>query len=390
MCLTCESKVSKKYDDYLECCVCSGCVHIKCEKLKLEDFQQMKSNLSISTWKCKVCCSITSDDKAATIENEPYERPDLAPKGLLGETGDGGGASRMLVENDGGGTSSCLCGCSDMLGRMLAVIERQADLIKALENKVSDRFDRVETLIGENDKAIHGLRQDFKTTVGKITSSVANNIKPVDNCLMTGTDNRSTDKNYIDVNDVIKNGRNPPKGCTVSTDSGERCNNEGAAAPKVVTKDDLSVAVLRAQSSSVMDKCIKLSGDTPPNSAQASATVNGSEWQNVARKRRKRPVMVGSSTQELPIRGVPKCVELHAYRINPSTSADDLYRLLKPHFPEVLCDALTSRRPELYSSFKITIYDSNFRAAMNPDIWPLGACVGRFFHPRRKKPMGSS
>lgn len=60
--------------------------------------------------------------------------------------------------------------------------------------------------------------------------------------------------------------------------------------------------------------------------------------------------------------------------------------LLAEQFPEVLCEQLIGKNNKQYSSFKVTIYESNFRKAMDPSIWPDGACIGKFFHIRHKTP----
>lgn len=60
------------------------------------------------------------------------------------------------------------------------------------------------------------------------------------------------------------------------------------------------------------------------------------------------------------------------------TSIESLTLLLKGNFPEVVCEAITPKHPDVYTSFKVKILETNFRKAMNPELWPLGACIGRF------------
>lgn len=56
---------------------------------------------------------------------------------------------------------------------------------------------------------------------------------------------------------------------------------------------------------------------------------------------------------------------------------------LRMKFPEVEVEKMESRFPKLYSSFKITIDETNIDEAMNPELWPEGAMVNRFFHQRK-------
>lgn len=116
----------------------------------------------------------------------------------------------------------------------------------------------------------------------------------------------------------------------------------------------------------------------------AKNTADDSGWQKAKNKRR-RDVVVGNNQRLTKVKGVPRIVELRAYRIDPNTTPDDLKGLLRPHFPEVTCEPLTSRHPQLCSSYRVAIYETHFDAAMIPDIWPSGACIRRFLYLRRKQ-----
>lgn len=96
-------------------------------------------------------------------------------------------------------------------------------------------------------------------------------------------------------------------------------------------------------------------------------------------------VGTGQDSVSQPIKGVPKCVELHVYRLEPHTKGEQLTEMLKPNFPEVTCEQLTSKHPEIYSSFKVSIHQNNFKDAMDPSIWPHNACIKRFLRLRKKE-----
>lgn len=126
----------------------------------------------------------------------------------------------------------------------------------------------------------------------------------------------------------------------------------------------------------VMTSLIHLNEDILPND---------SNWEKVTYKNKKsRQLVVGTGTDGIAgtIKGVPKFVDLHVYRIDPATDVTDMENLLKPHFPEVHCESMKSRYPGVYASFKVRIYQDNFRKAMNPTVWPKNACVNTFLHLR--------
>lgn len=61
-------------------------------------------------------------------------------------------------------------------------------------------------------------------------------------------------------------------------------------------------------------------------------------------------------------------------------TADDLREIGKPHFPEAVVISLNSKYPEIYSSFKVSVYRYNLNTAMNPAIWPHGTHYSLWRH----------
>ena len=125
------------------------------------------------------------------------------------------------------------------------------------------------------------------------------------------------------------------------------------------------------------------------NTSQPSSSSNNTKslWTDVVRRRPKRVVVVGSNNENSitnKLQGVPKTVSLHVYRLAPGTKAEQLTEFLKPDYPEVTCEVLASRHPELYASFKITIFEENAKSVMDPNIWPKNMCVRYFLVPRQK------
>ena len=98
----------------------------------------------------------------------------------------------------------------------------------------------------------------------------------------------------------------------------------------------------------------------------------------------KRPAVVGSMTSNASkpttLVGVPILCSLHVYRLAPDTNLEIVLEILKPIFPQISGEQLTSRNPEIYASFKLNIYEKHLAQAMDPSIWPANACVRRFFH----------
>lgn len=145
---------------------------------------------------------------------------------------------------------------------------------------------------------------------------------------------------------------------------------------QVISKDQVSLAINEAESQAKLNEIINL-----PNNA---STSKQDEWTTVVRKNtRRRQIIVGSNQESTEVTGVPEVVSLHVYRLNPKTTAENLTTLMKSHLSEFKCEQLNSKFPNVYSSFKVTIFGNSFKKAMDASIWPFGACVSRFLSKRR-------
>lgn len=140
----------------------------------------------------------------------------------------------------------------------------------------------------------------------------------------------------------------------------------------IITPQQVSHAVHEAQSRKILNDLT--SSDQP---------THDRGWKEVKYKRR-RP-MIGTHTEAngTSLSGVPKVAVLHVSRIAPETTCEKMKCYLQPRFPEVTVETMISRYPERYASFKISIYEKNFKTAMNPDLWPQDCCVQRFFFRRK-------
>lgn len=143
----------------------------------------------------------------------------------------------------------------------------------------------------------------------------------------------------------------------------------------------------------VHHKAKKLNGNNSDNVQLKSMESNGNNSDNImvnnewktfnSKRRRNNRIQVVGSNKTLDLKTVPKHVELHVYRLHPETTDSDVMNLLKPIFPEVECEQLQGKNSGRYSSFKVVIYDYNFKRAMDPTIWPDGTCVSKFFQLHR-------
>ncbi|XP_018562604.1 uncharacterized protein LOC108904499 [Anoplophora glabripennis] len=152
-----------------------------------------------------------------------------------------------------------------------------------------------------------------------------------------------------------------------------------------ITKNAVSLGLMQTESEIKLNKYIDINNDL-----QKPSTSKLNEWQKVGKKKaNKKQMIVGSNKNNKLIQGVPKETVLHVYRLNKVTTVDSLKEHVKQHFPEVTVESLASKHPHLYASFKVTVLEEHFSKAMDPELWPHGACVSRFLFLRTKEsPQG--
>lgn len=159
--------------------------------------------------------------------------------------------------------------------------------------------------------------------------------------------------------------------------------NTNVARPTIlsgVSSTEVSKAILEVQTSKKMEDIINL--DPPVENVNKNKNVN--KWDKLNHNKRtfSRKTIVGEN-EDININGkqyevVKKYKSLHVYRLDPKVSAADLEKFLTPNFPEIKCEVLQSKHPELYSSFKVSVFQQNLDQAMNPKTWPKGAHIQPF------------
>nr|CAI5828913.1 unnamed protein product [Callosobruchus analis] len=145
--------------------------------------------------------------------------------------------------------------------------------------------------------------------------------------------------------------------------------------PSAITSQQLSKAVYEAQSKRIFN--IHTNPDEPIQNLDES-------WRDVKHKRMRPKPIGGTLTPKnysIPS-AVPKMATLHVSRLAPTTANEAMKNYLAPQFPEVIADTINSKHLERYASFKISIYENSFKAAMNPELWPQDCYVQRFFFRR--------
>ncbi|KAK9872182.1 hypothetical protein WA026_016236 [Henosepilachna vigintioctopunctata] len=106
-------------------------------------------------------------------------------------------------------------------------------------------------------------------------------------------------------------------------------------------------------------------------------------------KRTRKNMSINGTGQgnKVTIKGVMAYSHLHICKLDPNLTEEEIIQYLRDNdFTDIRCVKLVSRRPEEYSSFKISAPREVVESLKNPDIWPVGSRINPFlYHLDRKK-----
>ncbi|CAG9819809.1 unnamed protein product [Phaedon cochleariae] len=161
---------------------------------------------------------------------------------------------------------------------------------------------------------------------------------------------------------------------SVSKNSGNHRNEE---TPKIntrnkITTGQLSNELLKIETERKCQEVINLASldRSPPLDNLASNESNS--WTEVRKKKHSNRRRIVGNNREDTVKGVPKQVELHVYRVDKDTSIESFTDSVKKNFPEAECESLNSKHPDSYKSFKdestSNVLVCQMRSSGNPQL----------------------
>lgn len=99
-------------------------------------------------------------------------------------------------------------------------------------------------------------------------------------------------------------------------------------------------------------------------------------------------IVQGTAKSGIAIGGAERYSYFHVCYLDPKLNDRDLMSYLKDcNITQVKCEKLNSKFPDEYSSFKIGVPYSQVETIKNPEIWPEGVSINRFFQKRQQLPI---
>lgn len=387
MCVVCKRSVNSRYDDVLICVQCDSRVHIKCVNVSFEDYSEMNRKDELKSWKCKSCpLTSLSRDETATKGNSNFPIHQMSSESLGDLAEDGGDYSVKCVLDSIMHKIETLvydvkaaCGCE----KVLKDLKRENSALKKTVESQSVIIQSLRDDFGEKINELKGVMLHKAGEIGTNNAGSASKGKQVihpEQELLVNTDvENESCKDHDGSTGATAGSEMPPL-------SGSSCaTRKNVAVPMRV--------IYRSGENHVPaeDGAAAFAG----GSARSGNAVDAVDetWTKVARKRTRgrRPLkdaIIGQMNEEdSVIRAAPRKTYLHISRLHPETTSQQLEDQLRRSFPEVECEKLQSKYPSHYSSFKITIDMDKREMAMDPQLWPRGTLVNRYFF-RRKGEVG--
>lgn len=327
-CSQCSVKIDR-YDDSICCSNCEKTYHIKCVKLSVEGFNKIRENPT-NKWICEAC-----------------RQPKTSDVGRV-KTGNSSGSIFVTKET-------------------LAAM--RMEIVSELSTVFLKEIDTLKTMLESQSKQIQELKKEI--------------------CVL------STNKNVIAETADMSVSEIPHIGNSVAGPS----ESHAIQSNTIMTQKDKEIAV---NNRAVAETNGRIKNDVSSESSQWTLVTSGKKKKrnhpigpashttalvskNVASSRRVLKPIVGTSTSS-NLKVVPKehVAHLHVSRLSPSTTNDELKDFFGELIPNVTCEKLISRRPEIYSSFKVTLPAELLQKVLDPNFWPEGVAVNKFFMKRRQ------
>lgn len=327
VCSLCNKKITK-HDEGLACSKCSGFVHLACSKISESEFVRLRQEKLEKDWVCEACT--TADCTGAMIVSAEVPKD-----------------TDVTVSNGNCGIERHYL--KEIIRQKDLVIENQKVAIQALQEQLillrANVYVPSATSIG-----------DGRSEVSTYAEAVAGN--------STSTSVASPSVHKLQVtreSEKDHRGRHARKNTAVS---------------KIVGRMKTPIAVERTTRG----------GQLRAGMEEITGLGYGVA-SHLASNDKNRPVVgtriFNEDDNTLNLRAVKKKAFIHVYKLHPDTEVDALTAYLTPSFPEVKVDKLVPATPRHYASFKIEVDYDNKAGVEDPELWPSGACVRRFFHRRK-------
>lgn len=411
-CSVCEQKINRTYDDKIECVTCGGIVHLKCLNISIQQYHDMVKDKVVEKWRCGTCrgdltSNTDTSDTEAAIEQKSGPSGSSANTETLVDS-EVVCENRNVVNRNPGNQTRCMC-CDGLVDRLLtenqslrALIEGQAKEVREMYSNFRKDMNELKNmvymqnvhLLKERESDFLGLgdggvgnvekcssvavvssntaaNSEFRTSGKqihcgfqenrKMAPSSADAVKPgvVPNMISGRTKRLENSKEQVTVNKVLSTSR-------LVADVSKSNNTASVEKSLEASEDDGYTSVnfgrLRRRPSPRTDRSTE--GNTRRTVVRGKANIEGTRFTAVQRK-----------------------IYMYVGNVTIGTKESDIAEHLQEKFPQESfeVEALPKREAARSVAFKVTTSQSILHEMMNPENWPAGVIIKKFFLPKQQK-----
>lgn len=233
----------------------------------------------------------------------------------------------------------------DLLLKIIEELEAKNSILIENSSLLKDKITYLENEISDLKKIVNIREERMITDIASEPTYVPVNVSEPKDVVSFLPRNVSEPKNVV-TNDSKKGFHDEPK-VPKSKIASASINNVQNITKNTINRDHNSD--------------IHQNGNKPESNTSWQTVTSGKK-----RKSFRRALVVGNYSRVSNIEGIEKYKPLHVTNLKPDTTAEELLTFLQPNFTDAKCEALKSKYPESYSSFKVLIAKSQFEKALDP------------------------
>lgn len=350
-CFRCLNKIDR-YDDTILCQKCENSFHIKCVNISIEVFNEMRENGSGGSWICEKCSLPSNSSSSLTDDREEI------------------GKAKNPIEN------AVLEALERIVSPLYSEIVELKSLIISQNKQINDLIEEIhilkeyknnylvnETSEGNTVNDSNEHRTDY--SIDRVSPVIPPTVRETSDVPESTDDSR---KDSIDrVSPMIQPTERVTSYVPVS------------AGPMPVVHVDGGLESTQASSGAGDWKIVNYGRKSNSKIKSKERTAAKTELKDRTSKKLNKPI-IGSLNSSALV-GVPKrrLSHIHVSRLSPSTTVEDLIKFFNNGIPDLSCEKLNSKQPEIYASFKLSFPAEFLTQIMAPSFWPEGIMVNKFF-----------
>lgn len=389
VCAHCENKIGR-YEDFLECCQCAGKYHLRCVNVTDGQFLESRERDLLKNWKCLRCGDITKDIGVnATI----CEAPTVTNSGTR---------PKQTTSREKPSLEKMFREICDSQVKLFKIIEKPCsctDQIVILRNENTE----LKNIVSAQTKLIEQLRGEMQAQFDLLKSSIVNTEQP----RMAAAGNKKS---------MHKSATEQPRMAAAREEENIRKTAFTSTSPKSLNKE-IKQTTMDIGDASVNSQRMSLPNPSAPHSAkdaQPSAVVVGNgEPRNSAAamepksggtvRGERRPFLRGTanittasvdkhSSDPPTFAAVARQALLYVGNVDPQATEENVSTYLRGKFPEfnISVESLPKRESARSRAFKVATDFANLTELYNPEVWPTGVVVKRFFRPKTRGGAGDT